>query len=151
MSFRKAFKEILGGNRRKSLPKSDRVVNSLPARSSLPAALASSPMAFQRSSVFSHDLGGNAIQRSSMLTFDLSQSWVFKLPQLVLAALKIIFLPFFIIYYIVDFAVSALVLFILGSTVLWYLEIIEDQLVVDIFNNVGERGLAILRASGVPL
>lgn len=151
MSFRKAFKEILGRNRGESSPKSDRVRNSLPSRSSLPAALASSPATFQRSGVFAHDLGENTIQRSSMLTFDLSQGWVSRLPHLILGALKIIFLPFFIIYYIVDFAVSALVLFILGSTVLWYLEIIEDQLVVDIFNNVGERGLAILRASGVPL
>lgn len=114
-------------------------------------AAASQGADISRSSVFNHEVGGDGVLRSSIYSFDLSSTWYMKVPKVLLFFVRVLFLPIIGLYYLIDMLVSLIVLTVLGSVVLWGSGFIEDEAVIKFFTDIGDRGLEIVRALGVPI
>lgn len=106
---------------------------------------------FPRSSQFVLELGPNDFKRSSAYTFDASNTWWKKVPKIVSAFFKIMFAPVFLVRYVLDLALSAIVFVVLGSILLWSFNIIPDQQVIEYLTGLGDRLLFILEGLGLSI
>lgn len=119
-------------------------------RSSVYNSSLSSPV-MQRSSSYTVAISDEGIVRSSKFVFDLSNTWWKKIPLIFSWWTKILCFPLILIKNITDFILSLFISTIFIAIGLWYFEIITDEVVTGILQGIGDRGLSILSALGVPI
>lgn len=107
--------------------------------------------ALSRSSHFTAELLHIDVGRSSQFILNINSTWWKHIPALAKFFIQTLFFPILLLKYILDLVLSFIVVCIFGSIILWYIGWIPEEVVVNFFGGVGDRGLSILERLGVPL